>query len=140
LDIDASIEPLYGKQEGALLGYNPHKPGRPSHVLHTYWVGNSRLVLDVQVAPGNLHSSAHAKAGLGHLLDELGEQRPGPIRGAVTMATKAYCWNVNNAISVIYFVCVRQKMCNALWLGNLPDQTGVVLTHRAARRWKTSSN
>jgi hypothetical protein len=35
LDIDASIKPLYGRQEGAELGYNPHKPGRPSHVLHT---------------------------------------------------------------------------------------------------------
>jgi hypothetical protein len=52
LDIDASIKPLYGKQEGAETGYNPHKPGRPSHVLHTYWVGNLRLVLDVQVNPG----------------------------------------------------------------------------------------
>lgn len=35
LDVDASIKPLYGRQEGAELGYNPHKPGRPSHVLHT---------------------------------------------------------------------------------------------------------
>ncbi|MDO9315218.1 MAG: hypothetical protein Q7T97_11795 [Burkholderiaceae bacterium] len=34
LDIDASIKPLYGRQEGAELGYNPGKPGRPSHVLH----------------------------------------------------------------------------------------------------------
>jgi hypothetical protein len=37
LDIDATIKPLYGHQEGAELGYNPHKPGRPSHVLHTPW-------------------------------------------------------------------------------------------------------
>ena len=81
LDIDASIKPLYGRQEGALLGYNPHKPGRPSHVLHTYWVGNLRLVLDVQVSPGNQHSSVHAKAGLCHLLDELSEQRPALVRG-----------------------------------------------------------
>ena len=29
LDIDTTIKPLYGKQEGATLGYNPHKPGRP---------------------------------------------------------------------------------------------------------------
>ncbi|TCV02165.1 DDE family transposase, partial [Roseateles saccharophilus] len=57
LDIDASIKPLYGRQEGAELGYNPHKPGRPSHVLHTYWVGNLRLVLDVQLNPGKQHTS-----------------------------------------------------------------------------------
>lgn len=82
LDIDASIKPLYGHQEGAEVGYNPHKPGRPSHVLHTYWVGNLRLVLDVQVSPGKQHASAHAKARLGRLLDELGEQRrPTLVRG-----------------------------------------------------------
>jgi hypothetical protein len=33
LDIDASIKPLYGRQEGAEIGYNPAKPMRPSHVL-----------------------------------------------------------------------------------------------------------
>jgi hypothetical protein len=82
LDIDASIKPLYGrKTEGAELGYNPHKPGRPSHVLHTYWVGNLRLVLDVQVSSGKQHSSAHAKAGLARLLDELGDKRPALVRG-----------------------------------------------------------
>jgi len=81
LDIDASIKPLYGRQEGAELGYNPHKPGRPSHVLHTYWVGNLRLVLDVQVNPGKQHTSVHAKAGLGRLLDELGHRRPTLVRG-----------------------------------------------------------
>lgn len=81
MDIDASIKPLYGRQEGAEQGYNPHKPGRPSHVLHTYWIGNLRLVLDVQLSSGKQHSSAHAKAGLGQLLDELGDRRPTLVRG-----------------------------------------------------------
>jgi hypothetical protein len=27
LDIDATIKPLYGRQEGAEQGYNPAKPG-----------------------------------------------------------------------------------------------------------------
>src|SRR3954467_3794321 len=32
LDVDATVKPLFGHQEGA--GYNPHKPGRPSaHLL-----------------------------------------------------------------------------------------------------------
>lgn len=37
LDVDATVKPLYGHQEGAVLGFNPHKPGRPWHVNHTYW-------------------------------------------------------------------------------------------------------
>jgi len=81
LDIDASIKPLYGRQEGAEISYNPHKPGRPSHVLHTYWVGNLRLVLDVQVSPGKQHTSAHARDGLARLLDELADRRPALVRG-----------------------------------------------------------
>jgi hypothetical protein len=31
LDIDSTIKPLYGRQEGTVVGYNPHKSGRPSH-------------------------------------------------------------------------------------------------------------
>jgi hypothetical protein len=81
LDIDASIKPLYGRQEGAEVGYNPAKPMRPSHVLHTFLVGNLRLVLDVQVSTGKQHTSAHAKAALGQLLDELGDKRPALVRG-----------------------------------------------------------
>ena len=81
LDMDASIKPLYGRQEGAEMGYNPTKPKRPSHTLHTFWVGNLRLVLDVQVSSGKQHTSVHAKAALGRLLDELGDKRPALVRG-----------------------------------------------------------
>jgi hypothetical protein len=45
LDVDATIKPLHSEQEGAELGYNPHKPGRPSHCYHTYMLSNLRLVL-----------------------------------------------------------------------------------------------
>src|SRR5271154_5144897 len=31
LDIDTTVKPLYGHQEGAVVSYNPHKRGRPSH-------------------------------------------------------------------------------------------------------------
>jgi len=36
LDVDVTIKPLYGKQEGAEVGFNPKKPGRPSHAYHSY--------------------------------------------------------------------------------------------------------
>jgi len=81
LDLDATIKPLYGRQEGAEVGYNPHKPGRPSHVLHTFWIGNLRLVLDAVLSSGKQHTSGHAKAALGRLLDELGDKAPALVRG-----------------------------------------------------------
>lgn len=82
LDCDTTIKVLYGKQDGAEVSYNPHKPGRPSHAIHTYWVGNLRLVLDAQLEPGNRHSPVHARPGLRALLEGLGpEQRPKLVRG-----------------------------------------------------------
>ena len=82
LDIDTTIKPIYGHQEGATPGYNPHKPGRPSHAYHTYFIGTLRLVLDVEVMPGHQHSAAHGFAGLWRLWDELlPAQRPEMIRG-----------------------------------------------------------
>ena len=71
LDVDTTIKPLYGHQEGAVLGYNPKKPGRPSHCYHTYSMASTRLVLDVDVSPGDEHASKHSAPGLWALLDRL---------------------------------------------------------------------
>ena len=71
LDVDTTIKTLYGKQEGAVVGYNPKKPGRPSHTYHTYSIANLRLVLDVEVQPGNMSSASHTAPGLWELLDRL---------------------------------------------------------------------
>ena len=38
MDCDTTVKPLYGHQEGAVVGYNPHKPGRPSHAYHTFQI------------------------------------------------------------------------------------------------------
>jgi hypothetical protein len=45
LDVDSTVKPLYGHQEGAKAGYNPRKPGRPSHSYHTYMLANWSLPL-----------------------------------------------------------------------------------------------
>lgn len=82
LDIDTTIKTLYGRQQGAEVGYNPHKPGRPSHTLHTYFVSHLRLVLDVVLNTGKQHAARHTLPGLSELLDRLmPEQRPALVRG-----------------------------------------------------------
>jgi len=107
LDIDSSIKPLYGKQEGAEVGYNPHKPGRPGHVLHTYWVSNLRLVLDVQVSPGKQSASRYGQAGLGRLLDELGERRPELVRGDCGYGNEGILWELEQR-NQAYLLRLRQ--------------------------------
>ena len=62
LDVDTTIKPLHGHQEGAVLGYNPKKPGRPSHCYHTYSMASTRLVLDVDVCAGDERTSKHGAA------------------------------------------------------------------------------
>lgn len=82
LDTDTTIKTLYGKQEGAQVSYNPHKPGRPSHAIHLYWMSPLRLVLDAAVQPGREHSASHSLPGLADLLRRLSpEERPFVVRG-----------------------------------------------------------
>ena len=51
------------------MGYNPKKPGRPSHCYHTYSMAGTRLVFDVDVCAGDEHASHHAAPALWALLD-----------------------------------------------------------------------
>jgi hypothetical protein len=82
LDADTSVKLLYGHQIGAEIGYNPRKPGRPSHTLHTYWISNVRLVLDVEVQSGKSHAAKHSLPRLWQLIEGLApEKRPTLVRG-----------------------------------------------------------
>lgn len=71
LDIDTTIKVLYGKQEGAVVGYNPKKPGRPSHTYHAYTMANLRLVLDVEVQAGNEMAASYSAPDLWALLERI---------------------------------------------------------------------
>jgi hypothetical protein len=82
LDLDTSIKTLYGRQEGAAVGYNPKKPNRNSHAYHILIASPLRLVLNVDVQPGTNATAAHSSPGLWRLLDSL-EKRLWPklLRG-----------------------------------------------------------
>lgn len=71
LDLDVTVKPIYGHQEGAEIGYNPHKPGRPSLAYHTLMIRHLRLVLDVEVHSGKEHAAGHGCANLWRWWDSL---------------------------------------------------------------------
>jgi hypothetical protein len=80
--MDGTVKTLYGHQEGAEVGYNPHKPDRPSHAYHTDMLSSLRLVLRIDVLPGDEYNVAHATDELWMLLDHLGPaRRPALLRG-----------------------------------------------------------
>ena len=82
LDIDTTVKVLYGHQEGAVVSYNPKKPGRPSHSYHTYIMAGLRLVVGAEVKAGNEHSGSHTLPGLLKILDELEPgKKPKIVRG-----------------------------------------------------------
>jgi hypothetical protein len=82
LDVDTTVKQLYGHQEDAKNGYNPSKPGRPSHAYHSYFVAGIRMVLDVEVQAGNQTAPSFAQPGLWGFLDGLPEKtRPVFLRG-----------------------------------------------------------
>jgi len=89
LDIDTTVKCLYGKQEGAVIGYNPKKPGRPSHSYHSYFMANTRLALGVEVKPGNETASNHSTVGLWQLLESIPKEHwPAFIRGDVAFGVE----------------------------------------------------
>ena len=84
LDIDNTVKPIYGHQEGAELGYNPIKPGRPSHNYHSFFIGRARISLGVDVRPGKQHSGRWGMKRLWTLIDSLpAHLRPALVRGDV---------------------------------------------------------
>ncbi|HVI76560.1 MAG TPA: transposase [Candidatus Acidoferrum sp.] len=89
LDMDATVKPLYGHQEEAVLGYHPGKPGRPSHVYHCYFIAAIRLVVEVEVQAGNRTASQYAQPGLWAWLDtHPQEQWPQLLRGDISWGTE----------------------------------------------------
>jgi len=63
---NATIKTLFGKQSGADVSYYAHKPGRPSHALHTYFVSHLRMVLDVVGGDGWMDAKRGNGGGNGH--------------------------------------------------------------------------
>ena len=82
LDGDTTIKCLYGHQDGAEIGYNPTKPGRPSHAIHAYWIADVRLILDAEVQSGKATAAKYSLPRLIALIQALpSEQRPRLVRG-----------------------------------------------------------
>ena len=87
------------------MGYNPAKPGRPSHAYQcdfnscadSYFIGSARIVLDVEVQAGKHTDPSFAQPELWAFLDALSE-RPLFLRGDYADRRKRWL-EPNNALS-----------------------------------------
>jgi hypothetical protein len=62
LDLDSTVLTVYGRQEGAEVGYNPKKRGRRSYHPLLCFEGITRDIWDGSFHPGNVHSASVACA------------------------------------------------------------------------------
>jgi hypothetical protein len=81
-DIDVTIKTIYGRQQGAEVGYNPHKPGWTAHAYHPFFISRLRLVLDVVAPPGKQFPSRAVSPRFWRWWEQLSAaQRPRLLRG-----------------------------------------------------------
>lgn len=74
LDLDSTVETVYGDQASAAKGTNPHKPGRKSYHPLLAFEGQSRLCLNAVLRSGNTHSSTNAASFLNQTFELIGER------------------------------------------------------------------
>lgn len=74
LDLDSTVETVYGNQQGAEVGANSHKPGRKSYHPLLAFEGQSRLCLNAVLRAGNVHSSRNADTFVRETFDLLGDR------------------------------------------------------------------
>jgi hypothetical protein len=81
LDLDSSVVTRYGKQEGAVQGYNRQKFGKPSHRPLFAFAADWRMVLHAWLRPGNTSDTNGPKEFIDESLALLGtNHRVGLVR------------------------------------------------------------
>ena len=117
LDIDATVKTVYGSQEGAEVGYNPHKPGRPSYCYHTYMIGTARLVMDVDVLPGKQTAGCYSHPGLWRILDHLPPRlHPTFVRGDIAYGNEGTMHGCEERGTDFLFKIRKSKLVKQLCL------------------------
>jgi hypothetical protein len=91
LDLDTSVKLVYGRQEGAEIGYNPLRPGRPSQSLHVGFIGGLRLLVSMDVQGGKAHGARHMAPRILAWIDALpAECKPALVRGDIGFGNEGY--------------------------------------------------
>jgi len=86
LDLDSSVFTRYGEQEGARKGYNPRKPGRPSHRPIFAFLAELKIVVNLWLRSGNVADLS----GLDQFLDETLAKMPARIKVKAVRADSGF--------------------------------------------------
>ena len=70
VDFDSTVITRYGDQQGSAKGYNPNKRGRNSHHPLMAFVGQTRMVANAWLRPGNTADSSSCKSFMEETFDQ----------------------------------------------------------------------
>lgn len=85
-DVDSTVLVLYGKQEGAKIGYNPVKRGRPSYHPLLCFEGQTKDFWHGELRPGD----AHTASGTRDLLAACFAKIPAGVRSVIVRADNGF--------------------------------------------------
>jgi len=85
-DLDSTVLTLYGRQEGAEIGYNPKKKGRPSYHPLLCFNGITKDFWHGELRPGDIHTSS----GIIELLEACFEKLPSSVKAIFIRADKGF--------------------------------------------------
>lgn len=80
LDFDSAVMVREGNQQGTAKGYNPKRPGLPSHHPLLAFVSEVRMVANYWLRPGNTAASTNYLAFLEDTLSRLENKKVGLVR------------------------------------------------------------
>jgi hypothetical protein len=112
LDLDTSVKLVYGRQEGAEVGYNPLRPGRPSQSLHVGFIGGLRLLVAMDVQGGKAHAAKHMAPKTWDWVDALPPDcKPALVRGDIGFGNEGYlCACEARALSHLFKIKMSKKV------------------------------
>lgn len=85
-DLDSTVLTLYGRQEGAEIGYNPKKRGRPSYHPLFCFNGITRDFWQGELRPGDTHTAT----GILELLEDGFKKLPSTVNAVIARADKGF--------------------------------------------------
>ena len=107
LDFDSTVMTRYGlKQDGAVKGYNPKKPGRNSHHPLLAFVADTQMVANVWLRPGNAHTANNAVSFLENTLFRLGSKRCELLRADAGFSEESFL-NAVESKKLHYTIALR---------------------------------
>lgn len=104
LDLDSTVMTRYGHQEGAAVGYNPKKRGRPSHHPLMGFVAECRMVVNCWLREGNAYTTKYFKEFLEKTLERMGEKTIGLLRADSGFYDKAIFEHLENRDKPISYI------------------------------------